>query len=609
MERRLLGSLPRRVTVLLGVLAAGQGVLLVVAAWLLARAVAGLDAGPLPWLVAVVAGRAVLAWVSARVAGRAAAAVKGGLRAALLARSPAVPGPAGAAVGQAVGSGERVTLLTRGLDALDAFFTGYVPQLLAAVVVPVLVLGVLAVADWASALVVAVTVPLVPVFGALVGMRTAALTGRQWGLLQRLGGHFRDVLAGLGTLRAYGRTGHQSQVVRAMADQHRRATVAALRVAFLSSLVLELVCALSVALVAVPVGLRLLKGDMALETGLLVLILTPEVYLPLRALGARFHASAEGVAAAESVFAVLDAPSARPDGRGAGPESSRRPVRRGVAAGASAEGSAGVAEGAPEIVLEDLTVHYPGAGRPALEDVSLRVAPGERVALAGPSGAGKSTLLLVLAGLVPPTGGRVLVDGVDLADLVAEPGGAGLARWRARLGWVPQRPHLFAASVADNIALGVPGAALPQIAGAARAAAAEEFIERLPGGYGTVLGEGGAGLSAGQRQRLAIARAYLTGAPLMLLDEPTARLDLHSEQVLVRAAARLLEGRTALIVAHRPALLRVADRVVRLQDGRVDERTGDGADGPTPASPSISIPVPARAGVPVPVAAVTGETP
>ncbi|MFC9974551.1 thiol reductant ABC exporter subunit CydD [Spirillospora sp. NPDC127200] len=623
MERRLLRSLPRRVTVLLGLLAAAQGVLLVVAAWLLARAVAGLEAGPLPWLVAVVAGRAVLAWVSARVAGRAAAAVKGGLRTALLARSSAVSGPAGSVVGP----GERVTLLTRGLDALDPFFTGYVPQLLAAVVVPVLVLGVLAAADWASALVVAVTVPLVPVFGALVGMRTAALTGRQWGLLQRLGGHFRDVLAGLGTLRAYGRTGHQSQVVRAMADQHRRATVAALRVAFLSSLVLELVCALSVALVAVPVGLRLLKGDMALETGLLVLILTPEVYLPLRALGARFHASAEGVAAAGSVFAVLDAPPARADGREAGRgagagagrrggvETSRRSVRHGASAGSCAGVFAGAVEGAPEIVVEDLTVRYPGADRPALEGVSLRVAPGERVALAGPSGAGKSTLLLVLAGLVSPTGGRVLVDGVDLADLVAEPGGAGLARWRARLGWVPQRPHLFAASVADNIALGVPDAALAQIARAARAADAEEFIERLPGGYGTVLGEGGAGLSAGQRQRLAIARAYLTGAPLMLLDEPTARLDLHSEQVLVRAAARLLEGRTALIVAHRPALLGVADRVVRLQDGRtdgrtderIDERAGGRVGGCTSASPSI--PASGCAGVPVPVAAVTGETP
>nr|WP_185033927.1 thiol reductant ABC exporter subunit CydD [Actinomadura coerulea] len=515
--------------VLLGVLAAGQGVLLVVQAELLVRAVAGLDAGPLPWVAVAVAGRALLAWVVALVAGRAAARVKAGLRGGLLERAA---GDAGA----------RVTLLTRGLDAVDPFFTGYVPQVVAACAVPVVVLVRLVAADWASALVVVVTVPLVPVFGALVGMRTAALTGRQWGLLHRLGGHFRDVVAGLGTLRAFGRTGHQSVVVRELAGEHRRASVRALRVAFLSSLVLELVCALSVAVVAVPVGLRLLGGEMALATGLLVLVLTPEVYLPLRAMGQRFHASAEGVAAAREVFAVLDAPAV------------------------SGSGGRVVGEGAPEIVLEEVTVRYPGAAEAALDRVSLRVRPGERVAVTGPSGAGKSTLLLVLAGLVPPDSGRVLVDGVDLAELE-------VAAWRARVGWVPQRPHLFAASVADNIRLGDPAAGAERVREAARAAAAD-FVEELPEGLATVLGEGGAGLSAGQRQRLAIARAFLSGGPVMLLDEPTARLDLHSERVLVDAAVRLLAGRTAVLVAHRPALLRAVDRVVRLEGGRVCGRPG-----------------------------------
>ncbi|SFO76539.1 ATP-binding cassette, subfamily C, CydD [Actinomadura madurae] len=534
-ERRLLGLLPRGVVAALGVLAAGQGVLLVVQAELLVRAVAGVDAGPLPWLAGAVAGRAVLAWAAARMAGRAAAGVKRGLREGLLRGRPGEEGRAGA----------RVTLLTRGLDAVDPFFTGYVPQLLAACVVPVVVLARLASVDWASALVVAVTVPLVPVFGALVGLRTAALTGRQWGLLHRLGGHFRDVLAGLGTLRAFGRTGHQSVVVRELAGEHRRASVRALRVAFLSSLVLELVCALSVAVVAVPVGLRLLEGGMALRAGLLVLVLTPEVYLPLRALGQRFHASAEGVAAAEAAFAALDA-------------------RPGAAAGGAVPG-----RGAPEIVLEEVTVRYPGSERAALERVSLRIAAGERVAVTGPSGAGKSTLLLVLAGLVAPDSGRVLVDGVDLAEL-------DVAAWRSRLGWVPQRPHLFAASVADNIRLADPGAGTGRVAEAARAAAVD-FVDDLPDGWDTVLGEGGAGLSAGQRQRLAIARAFLSGGPVMLLDEPTARLDLHSERVLVDAAVRLLAGRTAVLVAHRPALLRAADRVVRLEGGRVVPRVAEEA--------------------------------
>ncbi|WP_344272104.1 thiol reductant ABC exporter subunit CydD [Actinomadura napierensis] len=530
MERRLLGLLPRRVLVALGVLAAAQGVLMVVAAGLLAEAVAGLDAGLLPWLVAAVAGRAVLAWVSSLVAGRAAAEVKRGLREALLR-------------GEAPDAGARVTLLTRGLDAVDPFFAGYVPQLLAACVMPPLVVARLVAADWASAVVVLVTLPLVPVFGVLVGMRTAALTGRQWASLHRLGGHFRDVVAGLSTLRAFGRTGHQSGVVRALAEEHRRATTGALRIAFLSSLVLELVCALSVALVAVPVGLRLLEGGMGLSTGLLVLVLTPEAYLPLRALGARFHASAEGVAAAEEAFGVLDAPPAPSGGR------------------------AVVGEGVPEIVLDRVTVRYPGADGAALEEVSLRIAAGERVAVTGPSGAGKSTLLLVVAGLVRPVSGRVLVDGVDLADMDA-------VAWRRRLGWVPQRPHLFAASVADNIRLGDPGAGLDRVVEAARAAVADGFVAGMSQGYATVLGEGGAGVSAGQRQRLAVARAYLAGGPVMLLDEPTARLDVRSERALVEGAARLLEGRTALLVAHRPALLSLAGRVVRLEGGRVEVPVG-----------------------------------
>ncbi|MFF5259725.1 thiol reductant ABC exporter subunit CydD [Actinomadura viridis] len=552
-ERRLLGLLPRGVLVVLGAGAVAQGVLLVVQAESLARAIAGLDAGPLPVVAGVVVARAVLAWVVGVVAGRSAAAVKRELRGGMLGGASAPP--AGAV-------GARVTLLTRGLDALDPFFTGYVPQLVAACVVPVVVLGWLVVADWASAVVVALTVPLVPVFGALVGLRTAELTGRQWGLLHRLGGHFGDVLAGLGTLRAHGRTGHQSVVVRALAGEHRRATVRALRVAFLSALVLESVCALSVALVAVPVGLRLLGGEMALVTGLVVLILTPEVYGPLRALGARFHASAEGVAAAEGALAVIDGVGERAGGRLLPP---------------AAAGEAGEAGGvwAPEIVLEGVTARYPGAERAALEGVSLRVAPGERVAVTGPSGAGKSTLLAVVLGLCPVESGRVLVDGEDLAEL-------DLAAWRERVGWVPQRPHLFAASVADNIGLGAPDADEGRVEAAARAARADEFIEALPGGYGAVLGERGAGLSAGQRQRLAIARAYVRGAPVMLLDEPTARLDLRSEGLLVEAAARLLEGRTALIVAHRPALLAVADRVVRLEGGRVVEGDGRRGGGPVP---------------------------
>ncbi|MGI8330292.1 thiol reductant ABC exporter subunit CydD [Actinomadura scrupuli] len=532
-ERRLLGLVPRRRLGVLAVSAVAQGVLIVAQAELLARALARLEVTLLPWVIAVAALRGALGWAVHLLAASTGAGVRTRLRTGLLERAATARSPGR--------SGEHATLVTRGVDALDTFFGGYLPQLFAAVAVPVVVLARVAVADWRSALTMVVTLPLVPLFGALVGMRTAELTGHQWALLHRLGGHFHDVLAGLSTLRAFGRTAHQGEVVRRLAGEHRRATVAALRVAFLSSLVLELVCTLSVALVAVPIGLRLLAGSAGLGTGLLVLLLAPEVYLPLRTLGIRFHAGAEGVAAAEQVFAVLDGPPATAPRR-------RRTARPG--------------ERPPEIVFEDVTVRYPGAARPALDGVSLVLAAGERVAVTGPSGAGKSTLLQVLLGFVVPERGRVLADGTDLAELDLE-------RWRRLLGWVPQHPHLFAASIADNIRLGAPEATAEQVRRAARTGGADAFVGALPEGYGTVLGERGAGLSAGQRQRIALARACLRDAPLMLLDEPTARLDLGSEAALVAAAGRVLAGRGALIVAHRPALLAAADRVVRLRAGRV----------------------------------------
>ncbi|GAA2738418.1 hypothetical protein GCM10010439_72380 [Actinocorallia aurantiaca] len=552
-ERRLLGLVARSSLAVLAVLAAGQGVLLIVQAELLAQAIAGLDAGPLPWLLAAAVLRGGLGWTSQRVAAGTAAAVKTGLRGSLLA-APAGP------------AGERLALVTRGLDALDAFFTGYLPQLFLAAIVPVLVLGRLAFADWPSALLVLVVLPLIPVFGALVGMRTADLTRHQWSVLERLGGHFRDVLAGLSTLRAHARIKHQSKVIGDMADAHRRATGSVLRVAFLSSLVLELVASVSVALVAVPVGLRLLDGSLVLATGLLVLLLTPEAFLPLRALGMRFHASSEGIAAASQVFDVLDAPAPH--------------VLR--AGGARPSG------GAPHLVIEDLEYRYPGASRPAFSGLNLEVRPGERVALAGPSGAGKSTLLRVVLGLLAPTKGRVLVDGVDLREL--DP-----ASWRAALAWVPQHPRLFAATIAANLELGLPPTGRDELRAAAVEMGADGFVSALPDGYDTVLGERGAGLSAGQRQRLALTRARLRDAPLVLLDEPTAHLDLATEAALLPATGALLEGRTALMVAHRPAMLARADRVVRLSasrlEGRLDERGVLGLHTASAADRGIRLPV------------------
>ncbi|MEV5743301.1 thiol reductant ABC exporter subunit CydD [Microbispora rosea] len=528
------------------------GLLVLVQAELLAGVLSGrfAVAALLP-LALVVGCRGLLGWAQGVLAGRAATALKSALRRLLLGR---VEG-----FGPAYRSGELVTLAGRGLDALDPYLTGYLPSVAVAGIVPLAVVVRLFVADLATAVIVVLTLPLIPIFGALVGWTTKTVTERQWRALSRLGGHFLDVVRGLPTLRAFGRARYQASVIREVAEAHRAATMRTLRVAFLSSLVLELVASLSLALVAVPVGLRLLSGSLDLRTALLVLLLAPEAYLPLRAMGTRFHAAMEGVAAADEAFAVINSPQ----------ETGQETAPAGASRGA---GRASRDGGPPEIRLEDVTVRYPGREETALDRVSLVIRPGERVAIVGPSGAGKSTLLHLLLGFVTPSEGRVLVDGTDLAGL-------DLDEWRRRLAFVPQRPHLFATSVADNIALG--SAAGPaEIRAAAEAAQVAEFAGALPQGYDTPLGERGANLSAGQRQRVALARAFCRpAAQVLLLDEPTARLDGRSEAAIVEATRRLAEGRTAIIVAHRPAMIDLADRVVRLDGGALV--------GPVPA-PSIS---------------------
>ncbi|MET8868919.1 thiol reductant ABC exporter subunit CydD [Nonomuraea sp. NPDC004580] len=526
------------------------GLLVLVQAELLAGVLSGrFTAAALGVLAAVVGVRALLAWAQGVFAGRTATGVKSALRHRLLERLREL-GPARLAAHR---SGELVTLAGRGLDGLDNYLTGYLPSIAVAGVVPVAVLIRLFAADLASAVIVLVTLPLIPIFGALVGMTTKAVTERQFHALSRLGGHFLDVVRGLPTLRAFGRARYQAGVIKQVADAHRSATMRTLRVAFLSSLVLELCASLSLALVAVPIGLRLLGGSLDLTTALLVLLLAPEAYLPLRAMGTRFHASMEGVAAADAAFAVLDD---EPERAGGG--------TRAVPGG-----------GAPEIRLEKVTVRYPGRETAALEDVSLTISPGERVALVGESGGGKSTLLHLVLGFVQPSSGRILIDGTDLREL-------DLARWRGRLAFVAQRPHLFATSVADNIRLGAPTASLEDVRKAAAAAHAD-FVEDLPEGFGTVLGERGTNLSAGQRQRVALARAFCRpAASVLLLDEPTARLDGRSEAAVVTATAELAQGRTAVIVAHRPAMIDLADRVIRIHDGRVLSDTGVRVEGSRP---------------------------
>ncbi|SMQ17511.1 ATP-binding cassette, subfamily C, CydCD [Streptomyces sp. Ag82_O1-12] len=483
---------------------------------------------PLLLLAAVAVGRALVGWLTELAAHRASAAVKSELRGRLLERSAEL-GP-GWLSGQRTGS--LVALATRGVDALDDYFSRYLPQLGLAVVVPVAVLARIVTEDWVSAAIIVGTLPLIPVFMVLIGWATQSRMDRQWRLLSRLSGHFLDVVAGLPTLKVFGRAKAQAESIRRITGEYRQATMRTLRIAFISSFALELLATISVALVAVTIGMRLVHGEMDLYIGLVILVLAPEAYLPLRQVGAQYHAAAEGLAAAEEIFEVLETP-------------------------VPASGSAAVPEGA--LSFEGVTVRYPGRSTDAVSNVSFGIEPGETVALVGPSGAGKSTLLSVLLGFVRPAEGRVRIGEVDLADADLQP-------WRSRIAWVPQRPHLYAGTIAENVRLARPDADDDSVRRALRDAGALDFVDALPEGVDTALGEDGAGLSAGQRQRLALARAFLADRPVLLLDEPTAALDGGTEAEVVAAVRRLAAGRTVLLVVHRPALLDVADRVVRLEE-------------------------------------------
>ncbi len=552
-DRRLLGYTSGSrgylvVTVAFGL--AGTGLILAQAG-LLAHALAAATrgdaatalAGTLAALLVVVTARAAVSYAGEVTALRAAATVKSGLRRALTARSLQL-GPLWLGGQRA---GEITTLSTRGLDGLDSYFARYLPQLVLSVLVPIAVLARVAMADWASAVVIAVTLPLIPVFAVLVGWHTKAQTRRQWRLLATLGGHFLDVVEGLPTLKVFGRARAQEEVIAKVTNDYRTATMSTLRVAFLSGLVLELAAALATALVAVEVGLRLLYGHLGYETAMLVLLLTPEAYLPLRAVGAQFHASMEGAAAATRVFEILDTP--QPGPRPTAPRQAHADLR------------------SEDIRLDGVTVVYPGRPHPALEGVSLTIAPGERIVLSGRSGAGKSTLLALLLCFIAPAAGSIAVGDRDLAALDMGP-------WRRQIGWVPQQPYLFSGTAADNIALGAADASRDAICRAARLAGAADFIETLPAGYDTPLGERGLRLSAGQRQRIALARVFLRDPPLLLMDEPTAHLDPASAQQIGTAIDTALADRTVILVSHGQGWDGGGCRTIRLDHGTLMSSAG-----------------------------------
>ncbi len=532
------------IDVVLGVI---TGVAVVLQATMLAEIIARAFSGTPPRALvpefALLVGAFVLrggcAWGMELAGRRAAWSVLSELRMALAAKrleaQPiAVDGTDGAEVAAAA---------VQGIEGLEGYFARYLPQAVLAMIVPFLVIAWVAYVDLASGLILFFTLPLVPVFMWLIGRYTEQRTQERWEALRLLSTHFLDVVRGLPTLRAFGRAEAAAATLADVSERYRRTTMQTLGVSFLSGSVLELAATLGVALVAVGAGVRLVSGSLGLQAGLTVLILAPEAYLPFRRLGAEYHASADGLAVAERMFALLDAPAcAGKGGSISAPSPMRAPVR-----------------------LERVSFAYPSRPGRVLDGFDLELFPGEAVALVGESGAGKSTVAALLLGLLEPSGGRVRVGAVDLSASMLE-------EWRAQVAWVPQHPTMFRGTVAQNIRLGAPQADDAALADAARLAGADELIAALPDGFATEIGDGQRSLSPGERRRIALARAFLRDAPFVILDEPTADLDPASVRIVSTAVERLRQDRTMLVIAHRPELVRHVDRVVRLVEGRAVEK-------------------------------------
>ncbi len=528
----------------------GSGVLAMAQAWLLSAVIAAVflrdqnlsQVMPMmAGLLAVFLGRAFLTWAFEASGAAAAVRIKGVLRGRLL-EHLAMLGPAYL---QGQRTGELVATLLQGVEALDGFYNQYLPQILLAGLVPASILVLVFPIDLLSGLVFLLTGPLIPLFMVLIGRSAEAVTRKQYTALGRMSAFFLDTLQGLATLKQFNQSQVRVKQVAAVSERYRQKTMEVLRLTFLSALALELAATISTAVVAVEIGLRLLAGQIEFQPAFFILILAPEFYLPLRLLGQRFHAGAAGAAGAARIRSVLETPAVEP-----------REMTQ--VAALSIE--------KPQVIrLVEVGFRYPGRTQDALNGVNLELRTGELTALVGQSGAGKSSLAYLLLGFLKPQQGKLFVDGVDL-------GGIALPDWRHQVAYVPQQPYLFQDTLAANIQLGKPGASLEQVSQAARLAGLDDFIRSLPEGYQTQVGDQGARLSSGQAQRLALARAFLKDAPMLILDEPASRLDPELEEELSETTWRLCRGRIALVIAHRVASIRRADRVVVLESGRLVEQ-------------------------------------
>jgi ATP-binding cassette subfamily C protein CydD len=526
-----------------------SALLLVVQSWLLADAchaivIASVQVASLyplvRWLFAIIVVRSLLAWIAEKTAASVAATLKQRLRKRVLKLLLDTP-PAGRP-GSTASLAETVI---HGVDSLESYFTRFIPHLLLAAAVPPLIFVFVVPVEWRSTLVLLFSAPFIPLFMVLIGKGAERLNRNQWNRLSQMSGHLLDLIRGLPDIRICSAVKREAEAVARVSEQYRLSTMGVLRVAFLSAFTLEFFTTVGTAVIAVIIGFRLLGGSLELKHGLFILLLAPEFYLPLRTLGASYHSRMQGVAAAEKLLPLLNLPTA------SRVQSDLKPLPT-----------------APfHLACRDLCFSYSGT-RGELLDVTLELMPGTITAIIGASGSGKSTLAALLTGLARPLSGTVTVNGINIDELDQD-------QLRQKLAWVPQKPFFFNGSIRENLTIGLAAQSETAIFSALRAANAHDFVSQLPEGVDSNLGDRGAGLSGGELRRLALARAFLRSAAIIILDEPTAGLDSNNELLVCQAIKAFAKGRTILLISHREETVKWADRSYRLSGGRLSRGEHD----------------------------------
>ncbi|TVQ07010.1 MAG: thiol reductant ABC exporter subunit CydD [Balneolaceae bacterium] len=490
------------------------------------------------YLAATLIIRSFLIWIRERFAQTKSVEIKSSLKRELF-RKMITLGPSFTRTSK---TGELIASITDGTEKLDDYFTRYIPSVIHIIILPAVIIIFTITMDWISGLILLLTAPLILFFMWLIGTYAKKLTQSQWEELSTLSSHFLDVLQGLKTLKIFGSSHRESDNVDRKSNGFRIVTMNVLKVAFLSGMVLELAASISIALVAVQVGIRLIEGMLTYQPGLFILLLAPEFYLPFRTLGSHHHAGMEGAAAAAGIFNITDQVT-------------------------ESENNESKPNNAPDpflIQFKDVSFTYPGNTFPAIHKINCEIKPGTLTAVVGPTGAGKTTFAQLLLGYLKLNNGQILINNIPMDQLDME-------NWRKSLAYVPQHPHFFHGTILQNLMMANPGAEMDMVIHAAKETEAHHFIEKLPNGYHTQLDENAVNLSGGEKQRLAIARAFLKNAPVLILDEPTSNLDPESEQLISGAMQRIIKNRCTLVIAHRLNTVRRADNILVFKNGEIAE--------------------------------------